>query len=126
MGNNFTDIATTDPVIAATINNVLDELDGAILGGVGVANNTLKAWTMAEAFEMTTATWGSDGVLDSATVKWPDGSAGTLTVTNTNSTWLAVDAFTVTHTDSGKTVTQSAVTRDSNGNITVKPAVTVT
>jgi hypothetical protein len=125
MGNNFTDIATTDPVIAATINNALDQLDGAILGGPGVADNTLKAWATAEAFELTAATWGGDGVLDSATVKWPDGSAGTLTVTSTNATWLAVDAFTVTHADSGKTVTQSAVTRNSNGNITTKPAVTV-
>lgn len=30
MGNNFTDIASTDPVIAATINDRLDELDQAI------------------------------------------------------------------------------------------------
>lgn len=30
MGNNFTDIAVTDPVTAATINDRLDELDAAI------------------------------------------------------------------------------------------------
>lgn len=125
MGNNFTDIATTDPVIAATINNVLDELDGAALGGVNAGDGILKAWVLAEALAATALTWGSDGALDSASVVWPDGSAGTLTVTSTNSDWLAVDAFTVTHTDSGKTVTQGAVTRDSNGNITVRPEPTV-
>lgn len=35
MGTNFTDIAPTDPVVAATINDRLDELDAAIVAGSG-------------------------------------------------------------------------------------------
>lgn len=125
MGVHFTDIATTDPVIAATINDALDELEAAVMGGSQVSDQTLKEWTAGEDFEMTAATWDSDNVVSSGTVKWPDGSAGAFTRTSKNSTWLAIDAFTVSHTDSGKTVTQAAVTRDDNGNITAKPALTV-
>jgi hypothetical protein len=87
--------------------------------------NLLRAWTEGEAFQATSVTRDSDGVPTSAVLLWPDGSAGTFTLTTKNSTWLAVDAYTVTHTDSGLTVTQAAVTRDSLGAITTKPALTV-
>jgi hypothetical protein len=43
MGTNFTDIATTDPVIAATINDRLDQLDAAILAGLGGSTLTNKS-----------------------------------------------------------------------------------
>jgi hypothetical protein len=58
-------------------------------------------------------------------VTWPDGSGGTYTRTAKNATWLTVDAYTITHTVSGKTVTQAAVTRDSSGFVTVTPALTI-
>lgn len=113
---------------AATINTPLGVLDAAIGllgGGANITDDVLKGWTEGELYEITGATWDSDSVISTATVKWPDGSGGTLTTTTKNSTWLAIDAYTITHTSSGKTVTQAAVTRDSNGNITVKPALTV-
>jgi hypothetical protein len=94
-------------------------------GGVYVNDQRLKEWVSAEAFEIVAATYGVDGVLDSAIVKWPDGSAGVLTVTATNLSFMTVDAFTATHTLSGKTVTQPTVTRDAGGRVTVKPALTV-
>lgn len=43
MGTNFTDIAVTDPVIAATINDRLDQLDAAILAGLGGITLTNKS-----------------------------------------------------------------------------------
>ena len=87
----------------------------------------LLAWAEAEAYQMTAITY--DGtytdVIASATVIWPDGSAGAFTAT-INSTWLAIDAYTITHTWTGLTVTQTAVTRDgTTGKITAKPALTV-
>ena len=85
----------------------------------------LIAWTESETYEATAVTRDADGVPTTATVKWPDESAGVFTLVTKNSTWLAVDAYTVSHTDSGKTVTQAAVTRDALGNITTKPALTV-
>ena len=88
-------------------------------------NDELKAWTNSGSFAVISATRDSDGVITAAAVSWPDGSAGTFTRTTKNSTFLTIDAYTVTHTDSGKTVTQPAVTRDSNGNVTTQPALTI-
>lgn len=100
---------------------------GDILGGATATAQLLKEWTEAGAYEMTSVSRdAADDVISSATVKWPDGSAGTFTRTTKNSTWLAIDAYTITHTDSSQTVTQSAVTRNSTGAITAKPALVVT
>ena len=95
------------------------------LGGADVSDAQLKGWAEAGAFEMTSTTLDSDDVISAAVLKWPDGSAGTFTTTTRNDTWLAVDAYTASHTTSGKTVTQAAVTRNSNGAVTTKPALTV-
>lgn len=125
-----TDISVGAAANAATFNSPLGQLDAAIAlggGGAGVSAGILKGWTEGGAYEMTAVTY--DGtyptVVASATVKWPDGSAGTFTTDTINTTWLAVDAFHITHTTSGKTVTQTAVTRNADGNITAKPALTV-
>lgn len=126
--NYHTAISTGAAANASTINTPLGTLDAAItgiIGGASVSDQQLKEWTAGEDFEVTAATYDADNVITTATVKWPDGSAGTFTTTNKNATWLAIDAFTITHTASSKTVTQAAITRDANGNVTVKPALTV-
>ena len=92
---------------------------------LAASDETLKAWTEAGAYEATSVTLDSDQVVTTATVAWPDGSAGTFTTTTKSAAWLAVDAYTVSHTASGKTVTQAAVTRDADGNVTTKPALSV-
>lgn len=130
-----TDIASGAAANASIFNAPLGTLDAAIGalnttigklgGGASPTNNVLIGWTEGELYELTAVTWDTDGVPTTATVKWPDGSTGTFTTTNKNTTWLAIDAYTITHADSGKTVTQAAVTRDANGNITIKPALTV-
>lgn len=88
----------------------------------------LAGWAAAGAYQLATITY--DGtwtdVIASATVVWPDGSAGALTMTDRNTTAAAYDGYTITHTDSGLTVTQPAVTRDGNGQPTTIPAITVT
>lgn len=123
-----TAISTGAAANASTINTPLGVLDAAIGmmgGGSGATDTVLKAWAEAGAYELTAVTVDSDQVVTTATAKWPDGSAGTFTTTTKNSTWLAVDAYTVSHTTSGKTVTQTAVTRNSSGTVTTKPALTV-
>ena len=85
----------------------------------------IKAWTAGECYQLTASTYDSTGCLSIGTVVWPDGSAGTFTTTTKNSTFNVVDAFTVTHTNSGLTATQALVTRDTSGNVTVKPAITI-
>jgi hypothetical protein len=134
--SNFTPIVNADSRKndAAIWNDPMGELSVAIDvvaasvaggGGTTVTAQTLKAWAEAGAYELTAITVDSDEVVTTATAKWPDGSAGTFTTTTKNSTWLAVDAYTISHTASAKTVTQTAVTRNSNGTVTIKPALTV-
>ena len=94
-------------------------------GSSAVTDAKLKEWTEGGDYEITAATYDADNVITTATVKWPDGSAGTFTMTSKDATWLAINAYTITHTIASKTVTQATVTRDSNGNVTVKPALTV-
>lgn len=102
------------------------QVASGVLSAVRKTTTTmLKEWTEGEAYEATSTTFDSDGVVTTATVKWPDGSAGTFTTTTKNSTWLAVDAYTISHSDNGVTVTQASVTRNSDGAITSKPALAV-
>jgi hypothetical protein len=95
------------------------------IDGTDGNNEKLRAWTLSGAYSLTSATRDVDGVITTATVSWPDGSSGTFTTTTKNATFLTVDAYTVTHAGFSRTATQSAVTRDSSGNVTAQPAITI-
>lgn len=69
------------------------------------------------------ATWPN--LMATAVGVWDDGSIGAYTST-VNATWGAIDGWQITHTTSGKTLTQPSVTRDSQGRETVRPSLTVT
>lgn len=84
----------------------------------------LKGWTVAKAYALTSATYDSSGCITSATVRWPDGSSGTYTTTLKNAVFNIPDSYTITHANTGLTVTQSTVTRNANGDITVQPDLT--
>lgn len=150
---NHTPVATGAAANAAVVNSPIGQLDGAIgqlsaltttvktstvaaineirsqaiTGGSAVTDAQLKAWTEAGAYELTAITYHGTytQTISTATAKWPDGAAGTFTATTINATYESIDAYTITHASSGKTVTQAAVTRNSDGNITAKPALTV-
>lgn len=118
-------LTTTDQTtLVAAINEVRNNL---LVGGIYVTPVQLKDWTESEAYEATSVTMDTtfDRVVSTAVLKWPDGSAGVFTATSINATWECVDAYTVTHASSGYTVTQAAVTRDSNGRVVTKPALVV-
>lgn len=107
-----------------TVSGVLSS--GGLDGGATVADQTLKAWTSSEAFEPSgTISRDANDVPTGFDVVWPDGSDGTFTTTANDTTTGAIDSFTITHTDSGKTVTQAAVTRNADSAVTVKPALEV-
>lgn len=93
--------------------------------GASISSARLVELTLAEAWQMAVTAVYSDGVVQTANVVWPDGSAGVFTTTTHNTTHGMIDAYTVTHVASGRTVTQPAVTRDAAGNITTSPALTV-
>ena len=62
----------------------------------------------------------------SASVVWPDGVTGVYSGTGSTAFDGAVDAYTVTRTGTPvKTFTQPSVTRDSRGNVTNRPAMTI-
>jgi hypothetical protein len=105
----------------------ITQLLGVSPGGADIIDESLAGWVAGNSYELTAITYNVTypNVIATATVKWPDGSAGTFTTTTTNTTWQAIDAYTITHTLSGKTVTQPLITRNVNGDVTIKPALTV-
>ena len=112
--------SATDAAVA-----VFDGVTGKLVKAGQSLAQQLAGWTESGAYEATAITFDADQVVTTATVAWPDGSAGTFTTVTKNTTWSAVDAYTISHTDSGLTVVQDAVTRDADGNVTTKPALTV-
>lgn len=123
-GDALSTLATTSKQIIGAINELV-ALIASITGGSTVTSQQLKDWAQGEAYEILNLDPDDDGVMKTANILWPDGSAGVLTTTLKNAPWLQVDAYNVTHVASGKTVTQAAVTRNIIGVITVKPALTV-
>jgi hypothetical protein len=125
------DIAGTAIVRLSAFTAVWEPLgwvnDGSVTGP-GVAPAQLVEWTEAEAYETLTVTYrvDVDTLVATATVRWPDGSAGVFTSTAADEEFGVIDAYTITHTGSGKTVTQAAVTRNGSGQITTKPPLVVT
>lgn len=127
-------------VSAATIQarfNALRELISDLLdtvtdiqkyfGGALVRNATLKEWTTAEAYQMTSITYDATytRVVSEADIVWPDGSNGTFTTISINGAYEVIDAYQVSHDLSGKTVSQPFVTRNGNGDVTTRPELVV-
>lgn len=106
----------------------ITQLLGVSPGGASIIDEALVGWVAGNNYELTAITYDATypTVISTATVAWPDGSAGVFTTTTINTTWHSIDAYTITHTLSGKTITQLAITRNANGDVTVKPALVVT
>jgi hypothetical protein len=97
----------------------------ASIGTIFPSDRILE-WAMGENYILTNITYDNDGAESSADVIWPDNPGvvgGVFAVISKNATIPnLIDSFTLTHTASGNTVTQPAVTRDANGRITISPA----
>lgn len=85
----------------------------------------LIEWANGKSYETTNITYDQYGNTTSAAVIWPDGSTGTFTATNWNGTHEVWDGYTITHTATGNTIFQDAVTRNSDGAITIKPQLVI-
>jgi len=68
-----------------------------------------------------------NGLLVTADVLWPDGKTGVMTILARQGGTNAVTSYKITHIDGAVTTTytQPAITRDSDGNATVVPAIGV-
>jgi hypothetical protein len=91
----------------------------------GTTDNSLTEWAQGKDYEPLIITRDSEGRVTTMTVKWPDESDGVYTATSYNVTHEVYDGYNITHTDSSKIITQTAVTRNSEGAITNKPALTI-
>lgn len=67
----------------------------------------------------------ANGLYVGYAVRWPDGSGGTFTALNYNATHELYDGYSVTHTNSGGTFTQPAITRDADGLEISRPAMII-
>jgi len=122
-----TTFADTQVLPAEQLLHIADSMEIAA-GGVDVSAARLRAWAAAEALRASSITRNGNGVITSATVTWPDDSAGTLTTTHgypagsvtpdtSSAGWVASQITTITHTDSSQTVTIT-ITRDASANPT--------
>lgn len=95
--------------------------------GAAILARVLLEWTTGEAYDMIAVTYDPTytSTIASATVVWPDSSAGTFTADTINAAYEAIDAYHITHSLSGTTISQAAVTRNANGDIASKPALVV-
>jgi hypothetical protein len=100
-------------------------------GGGGLSTSAqIIDWALAGAYTLGSVTYDSTytAAISTASVVWPDGSTGTFTSTTINPTFGTVDAYTISYVPpvgSSHTLTQSAVTRNSDGLITAQPTPTV-
>jgi hypothetical protein len=96
-------------------------------GGMGFPttelSNRLIAWTLAQAWSYTSITRDADGVITTASIRWPDNTSGTLTRTAKNLSYLVMTGFSVSY--NALTVTQPVISLDTNGRIAVRPRPTV-
>jgi len=121
-------ISTAQAVISTAQAVIATEQAAAATATVGASSNIqLLDWAYAQAFAATSATRNSNDVITTASIVWPDGATGTFTTDTINTTFNAIDAWHATHTLNAvtKTVTQTAVTRNSNGAVTAQPVITI-
>jgi len=105
------------PLTAARLNDLENDLEAAILQA---AADPSQLFTGA-------ITRDANGAPTAAPITWPDGVTGVYSGTASTTFPGAVDSYTLTRPGVPTiTYTQPAVTRDPNGNITNRPAITAT
>lgn len=95
---------------------------------ISTINQLVLDWVYSNSFAVLTATRNSDEVVTSASIVYPDGGTGTFTVDTLSTLYPgAIDAYHVTYVNGGvtKTITQTAVTRDSSGAVVAQPVLTI-
>jgi hypothetical protein len=105
------------PITAARLNELEADLEAALLQ---LAADPSLLFSGA-------ITNDAAGAPVSASVKWPDGTVGVYSGTASVAFPGAVSAYTITKVGTPtRTFTQPAVTRNAAGNVTNRPAITVT
>ena len=125
--NSAASAATSATNAAASATNASNAQTAAeVLLGT-TSNIQLLGWAYAQAFTATSVTRNVNNVITTASIVWPDGATGTLTTDIINTTFNTINAWHATHILNGvtKTVTQTAVTRNSSGAVIAQPVLTI-
>lgn len=132
MSTYYKDTATGEIIlrVAAPRMNYEDN-DGSIIeldlkaSSVGVQ---LMEWGLVQSFQVISATRDSNSTIITANIRWPDGTLGVFTTDVASVDFPgAIDAWHATYLGSPtKTITQPLVTRDVDGAVIAKPAITIT
>lgn len=100
--------------------------------GQALSRAIITGWTNANSFTALSATYtmvSGQAVVASASLRWPDGATGMFTtVTASTACPGAVDAFTATYvpiSGTTETITQAAVTRNTDCTVSVQPYPTL-
>lgn len=112
-------IATSTPLLQVTSVN-------GKTGAVSLESATYEQLARTPEVLIVGAITYTNGAPTSAAVAWPDGTAGVFTGTPSQAFPGSLDSYTITYGDPvTRTYTQPTVTRDTAGNITNQPAITV-
>jgi hypothetical protein len=117
---------TINGVAVPTLYKIYADFMASLPPGLGLPA-MLLAWALTQAFQVVTATRDTNGVIVTASIIWPDGTAGVFT-TDVASTAFpgAIDAWHATYAGTpSKTITQPAVTRDADGAVIAQPTITI-
>ena len=126
--NNSANAASTSATNAAASATNASNAQTAAEVLLGTTSNIqLLGWAYAQAFAATSVTRNVNNVITTASIVWPDGATGTLTTDIINTTFNTINAWHATHILNGvtKTVTQTAVTRNSSGAVIAQPVLTI-
>jgi hypothetical protein len=140
------DVVLFEQLVAQANQIFLSSADSVVINGVSVPTMSkvyrdfmmqpkpglaepvlITAWALVQAFQVVTATRDVNGAIVTASIVWPDGTAGVFT-TDVASTAFpgAIDAWHATYASSpAKLITQPTVTRDASGAVIAQPAITI-
>lgn len=100
----------------------------AVSGDVfdAIKETELNEMLLNEIYGVLSTTINDDDVISSAVIQWQDGESGVVTMTDYNEDFTSYDGYNITYLGTpNKTLTQPTVTRDVDGNITIKPNKTI-
>lgn len=122
------DLSTGTGSGSVAVNPATGRIEDAVQRGAVAEVSFVSLAQSLDEIIVGTITRDANGAAISATLAWPDGGTGVYAATQVSTAFPgAVDAYTCTHVKGGvtRTYTQPAVTRDANGAVTNKPAMTV-
>jgi len=134
-------VAAVNSLTSVTLQNIDDDSSASpgttipanssvVVAGLSASepSSLLLSWANTQNFFLISGTRDANSALTSADIQWPDGATGEFTADVLSTDFPgAIDAWHATYVVGAvtKTVTQSAVTRDSNGAVTAQPVITI-